>query len=111
MDYAKSRVNSVKQKLYGINPSVIMNSDLTMGHKDKPHVLKNLYSVSLGIDPSTKFVSQRAKLYKEKGKMYRLTVEEQVACIIEQSTDLNILGRTWCGWQPFIWTIIILYIH
>jgi DNA-dependent protein kinase catalytic subunit len=102
--YAKSRVNSAKSKLYGTNPSIIMREDLASSsgiHKDRPY-LKYYINAVIGEDHSTNFVSQRAKILKEKGEKYRLTVEEQVGCIIEQSTDLNILGRTWFGWHPFI---------
>lgn len=80
-----------------------MRDDLSSGvHKEKPALLKNFINVLVGEDAATKFMSERAKILREKGENYRLTVEEQVNCIIDQSTDLNILGRTWCGWQPFV---------
>ncbi|XP_065559810.1 DNA-dependent protein kinase catalytic subunit-like isoform X1 [Artemia franciscana] len=41
--------------------------------------------------------SQRGRL-KEHG----LSTEEQVTCLIEQSTDKNLLGRMWVGWYPFL---------
>lgn len=31
-----------------------------------------------------------------------LSVEDQVACLIDQATDPNILGRTWQGWEPWM---------
>ncbi|KAG8036700.1 hypothetical protein G9C98_004022 [Cotesia typhae] len=31
-----------------------------------------------------------------------LTPEEQVKCLLNQATDLNILGRTYAGWSPWI---------
>ena len=31
-----------------------------------------------------------------------LEPEEQVACLIDQATDFNILGRTYAGWKPYI---------
>ena len=38
--YAKGRVNSVKKKLYGINPCAIMRDDLASGvHKNRPDLL------------------------------------------------------------------------
>lgn len=30
------------------------------------------------------------------------SVEEQVACLIDQATDENLLGRAWVGWEPFL---------
>jgi DNA-dependent protein kinase catalytic subunit len=31
-----------------------------------------------------------------------LSVEQQVAALIDQATDPNILGRTYGGWEPWI---------
>ena len=31
-----------------------------------------------------------------------LTVEQQVAALIDQATDPNILGRTYAGWEPWM---------
>lgn len=33
------------------------------------------------------------------------SVEEQIACLIDHATDSNILGRTWGGWEPWVWYI------
>lgn len=104
LQYAKDRVNSVKQKLYGIHPSVIMKNDLYNGiHKDSKY-LQFIVDVLLGskiVDKNGNQILERTKLLKKNGEKYRLTVEEQVKCIIDQSTDVNILGRTWIGWQSF----------
>ena len=34
------------------------------------------------------------------------SVEEQVACLIDLATDANILGRTYQGWEPWVWTLL-----
>jgi len=31
-----------------------------------------------------------------------ITVEEQVACLVDHASDINILGRTWAGWEPWV---------
>jgi DNA-dependent protein kinase catalytic subunit len=31
-----------------------------------------------------------------------LTAEEQVAALLNQATDPNILGRTYCGFEPWV---------
>ena len=31
-----------------------------------------------------------------------LTVEQQVACLLDQATDPNLLGRVWGGWEPWV---------
>ena len=33
---------------------------------------------------------------------YVLQPEDQVACLIDQATDFNILGRTFRGWEPYL---------
>jgi hypothetical protein len=30
-------------------------------------------------------------------------VDEQIDCIIDQSTDVDILGRSWAGLETFMW--------
>ncbi len=106
VQYAKSRINSVRNKLYGINPCVITRDDLMSGIHMESRFLKYFINVAMGLDmideKTNCYKLERVRLFKEKGEKYRLSVEEQVKCIIEQSTDLNILGRCWVGWQPFI---------
>jgi DNA-dependent protein kinase catalytic subunit len=105
IQYAKSRVNSARNKLYGINPCVVTRDDLMSGIHKESKYLKHFVDVVTGVrvvDTESNFVLERTRLLKEKGEKYRLSVEEQVRCIIEQSTDSNILGRTWVGWKPYI---------
>jgi DNA-dependent protein kinase catalytic subunit len=105
VEYAKTRVNSCKNKLDGINPCVITRDDLASGIHKSGKYLKYFNNVVLGLnvkDEQSKPILKRTKLLEEKGEKYKLTVEEQVECIIEQSIDPNILGRTWNGWQPYI---------
>jgi hypothetical protein len=63
-------------------------------HKDSKY-LKYILNVALGQDTgsSSSTALLRAKILKEKGEAYKLTVEEQVKCIIEQATDPSILSR------------------
>jgi DNA-dependent protein kinase catalytic subunit len=91
-------------KLSGINPCVITRNDLTTGILKDSKYLNEILNVSLGqnaVDNGL-FIMLRTKLLKEKNENYKLTVEEQVKCIIEQSTDPDILGRTYAGWEPFV---------
>lgn len=104
VQYAKDRVNSVKQKLLGMHPSVIMKNDLCTGIHKESKYLGFFVDVLLGskvLDRNGNPIMERSKILAEKGEKSRLTVEEQIKCIIDQSTDANILGRTWIGWQPF----------
>lgn len=55
--------------------------------------LKAFENVALG-DPKDNIRSQ----LPDKG----LSVEQQVAALIDQATDPNILGRTYAGWEPWM---------
>ena len=109
--YAKRRVNSVRSKLAGVNPCVIVRNDLGESMvRDSPHFAAFVNTAcganinepdTGGAAPSSKW-PLRAKLLKEHGEAYKLSVDEQVKCIVEMATDEAILGRTWTGWQPFI---------
>ena len=110
VQYAQSRIRCVKDKLDGINPCVITRNDLKNGiHKDSRYI-QHFVSVAMGLNASKSgedptqdsYLMERTKLFKQKGEHYRLTVEEQVRCIIEQSIDPDVLFRSWTGWNPFI---------
>lgn len=96
VEYAQSRIKSVRNKLIGINPCVITRNDLMSGiHKDGKYA-KYFVNALMGDAKD-----ERYKLVQEKGEKYRLNCEEQVKCIIEQSIDPSILGRTYNGWAPY----------
>jgi DNA-dependent protein kinase catalytic subunit len=98
IEYASARIKSVRNKLIGINPCVITRNDLMSGiHKDGKYI--NYFLDVLMSKDQTDLV--RSRLIKENGEFYRLTCEEQVQCIIEQSIDPNLLGRTYNGWAPY----------
>ena len=102
--YAKGRIKSAKDKLTGINPCVIVRNDLMSGiHKKSPY-LEYYINVVTGLNErnsKSQLVYKRSE-FLEKSENYILSVEDQVKCIIEQSVDTNILGRTWVGWEPYI---------
>ncbi len=89
----------------GINPCVITRNDLINSiHKDE-RLKREFINVACGlntIDNKGSYLMQRTRLLKERKESYRLSIEEQIKCIIEQSMDPDILGRTWQGWEPFI---------
>ncbi len=35
-------------------------------------------------------------------RYHKLTVDEQIDCIIDQATDVDILGRSWAGLETFM---------
>lgn len=102
--YAKGRITSARNKLAGINPSVIVRNDLISGIHKKSQYLEHYINVATGRNErnkDSKLIYKRSE-WLEKGENCILSVEDQVKCIIEQSVDTNILGRTWVGWEPFI---------
>ena len=36
-------------------------------------------------------------------RYHPLSVDEQIDCIIDQATDVDILGRSWIGLETFMW--------
>lgn len=90
--YPKEKIAYVKRKLKGANPAFITRDELKLGHGKKDSY-KDFEKVALG----EKDTNIRAQLPD-----HGLTVEQQVAALIDQATDPNILGRTWVGWDPWV---------
>ena len=83
---------------------MIVRDDLMCGIHKKSQYLEHFINVATGRNEREKnstFVYKRAE-WLDKGEHIRLSVEDQVKCIIEQAVDTNILGRTFYGWEPFI---------
>ena len=72
--------------------SLCHSDELRLGHS-RNAALKAFEMVALG----DKHENIRAKL-----QATGLTEEEQVAALIDQAMDPNILGRTWAGWEPWM---------
>ncbi|XP_071815133.1 DNA-dependent protein kinase catalytic subunit-like [Apostichopus japonicus] len=93
--YPKERLLIAKAKLEGANPAYITERELEKSVHGKSTSLQKFIAVVRGDHR----VNIRAQVAREPSG---LSVEDQVACLIEQATDPNILGRTYQGWQPFI---------
>ncbi len=48
--------------------------------------------------------NKRAQILMQYGsnRYHKLTVDEQIDCIIDQATDVDILGRSWAGLETFM---------
>jgi len=98
--YPKEKISICTQKLKGINCAFITGEELRLHQK---RGLKEFQEVAFGISQYN-----IRKRYLEKAEnqgcasKYYLKPEEQVACLIDQATDFNILGRTYAGWKPYI---------
>ncbi|XP_076766848.1 DNA-dependent protein kinase catalytic subunit isoform X2 [Xylocopa sonorina] len=87
------KIQAVTKKLNGIKPSLITIDQLKEQHNDK--YFDRYYVIVTGDDEDNK--RTRARMGNN-----CLTVAEQVECLLDQATDLNILGRTFVGWKPWL---------
>ncbi|XP_013395650.1 DNA-dependent protein kinase catalytic subunit-like, partial [Lingula anatina] len=89
--YPKQKVAFAKRKLKGANPWCITRDELELGHKKRGKTYQAFIAITQGQDNTrTKFAEMD------------LTPEQQVACLIDQATDPNILGRAYAGWEPWV---------
>ncbi|XP_029034556.2 DNA-dependent protein kinase catalytic subunit-like [Osmia bicornis bicornis] len=86
------KIEAVIKKLNGIKPSLITLDQLKEQHNDA--CIHRYRAIVTGDDDIKR---TRAKM-----KDNFLTPEEQVECLLDQATDLNILGRTSAGWRPWL---------
>lgn len=81
-EYARSRVNSVRNKLSGVNPCVVTRDDLMSGIHKKSKYIRHFCEVLMGENvregETGELAMQRARLVDQMGEKYRLTCEEQV---------------------------------
>jgi DNA-dependent protein kinase catalytic subunit len=90
----KQKIAIAQAKLRGRNSACIMCDELrehpaSTGH---PSLIASAQAIVRGSADSL-----RATIGE-----YCLSVDEQVACLIEHASDPNILGRTWQGWYPLV---------
>ncbi|XP_066592485.1 DNA-dependent protein kinase catalytic subunit-like [Prorops nasuta] len=88
----KKKILIVKEKLNGIKPSTIMLQQFKGCHSDQ--YFEKYSKIITGEDESTKL--------RFKMRDTNLSVEEQVECLLDETTDLNLLGRMYVGWRPWI---------
>ncbi|XP_076296859.1 DNA-dependent protein kinase catalytic subunit isoform X2 [Lasioglossum baleicum] len=88
----KKKIKAVTKKLTGIKPSSIILEQLKEQHEGK--YLDRCYVILNGEDDIKR---PRASIKNDS-----LSPEEQIDCLLDQATDLNILGRTYGGWRPWL---------
>lgn len=86
------QVDNARRKLAGDHPAQIMLQELTAKHSNTAH-----WQALQGIVKGDAVHNYRSALFEKK-----LTVDEQVRCLLDQATDPNILGRSWQGWKPWL---------
>ncbi|XP_071796803.1 DNA-dependent protein kinase catalytic subunit-like [Asterias amurensis] len=90
--YPKEKVNYAKRKLQGANSSDITKREVTLGHS-RNVAFKAFKNVVQG---------DRKDNIRASCPESGLTVETQVACLIDQATDPNLLGRVYFGWEAWM---------
>ncbi|CAF4428311.1 unnamed protein product [Rotaria sp. Silwood2] len=102
--YAKDRIKSARLKLNGINPAVITGSDLKLNNFLRPSSLKEALRQMEKVVGGDQTQNKRAQILMqyESNRYHKLTVDEQIDCIIDQATDVDILGRSWAGLETFM---------
>ncbi len=89
----ETRVKLSERKLLGANPRKITEEELSSGMvASDPNVL-NVY---LKILNGEKGKNIRAELPDDK-----LSVDQQVSCLVDLATDNYVLGSTYFGWDPW----------
>nr|XP_006812077.1 PREDICTED: DNA-dependent protein kinase catalytic subunit-like [Saccoglossus kowalevskii] len=91
--YAKDRINNARRKLQGANPCHITRDELKMNMNIKKHYCTGYIDVCMG----DKKYSMRTR-----EPATGLSVEKQVACLVDQAIDPNILGRAYEGWEAWV---------
>ncbi|CAL4096451.1 unnamed protein product, partial [Meganyctiphanes norvegica] len=93
--FSKERIKMLRAKLRGINPSYVIDWAISKNKNviANKTVLSFMKSVVIGSSGD----NFRADL-----PQYGLTPNQQVDALLDLATDPNILGRTWCGWKPFL---------
>ncbi|XP_078036597.1 DNA-dependent protein kinase catalytic subunit [Augochlora pura] len=86
------KIKAVTKKLNGIKPSLIILEQLKDQHESK--YFDRYFAILNGEDDIKR---PRATISDD-----HLSPEEQIECLLDQATDLNILGRTYVGWRPWL---------
>eukprot|EP00698_Gefionella_okellyi_P020660 TRINITY_DN6517_c0_g2_i1.p1 TRINITY_DN6517_c0_g2~~TRINITY_DN6517_c0_g2_i1.p1 ORF type:complete len:3836 (-),score=923.59 TRINITY_DN6517_c0_g2_i1:17-10561(-) len=91
---AEEKLNIADLKLRGYSSAHVMTQEL-----------KTLLKQKLPMTPAHGHLERlvnSGSTNKSVGAGICATVEQQVDCMFEHATDVNILGRTWQGWMPWI---------
>ena len=74
--------------------------ELRLGKGKKPY-FKKMLGIAYG-NPKRNIRARLLEEADEEPSKYILTTEQQVACLIDQATDPDILGKTFVGWEPYV---------
>ncbi|KAG5673262.1 hypothetical protein PVAND_003325 [Polypedilum vanderplanki] len=90
----ESRIDIVKRKLNGHNPTKILIEELNSGHVGSKREIFNAYkNLIYGEENCTRYKYQHEEL--------NLRTEDQIECLIEIATDKAVLATTYVGWDSW----------
>lgn len=92
----EKRIDIVKRKLNGANPTKILIEELSAGNiKSKKALFEAYQAIINGSDDSLR------KKFENGPSGEILTVEDQIICLTELATDKAILATTYIGWDAW----------
>ncbi len=82
----------------------IFSSDLKLNNFLRPSSLKEALRQMEKVVGGDQAQNKRAQILMQYGsnRYHKLTVDEQIDCIIDQATDVDILGRSWASLETFV---------
>ncbi|XP_023248260.1 DNA-dependent protein kinase catalytic subunit-like [Copidosoma floridanum] len=92
----KFKLEIAQKKLNGEKPSLIMINELSSNHNNHEN---QYFSINKCILRGNEFKHDNIRAHI---KDCNLTPEEQMLCLVDQATDVNILGRICVEWYPFV---------
>ncbi len=83
---------------------MIFSCDLKLNHFLRPSTLKEAVRQMEKVVGGDQKENKRAQMLIQYGsnRYHKLTVDEQIDCIIDQATDVDILARSWSGLETFM---------
>ncbi len=83
---------------------MIFSCDLKLNNFLRPSSLKEALRQMEKVVGGDQKENKRAQILMQYGsnRYHKLTVDEQIDCIIDQATDVDILARSWSGLETFM---------
>ena len=82
----------------------LFRSDLKLNHFLRSSSLKDARRQMERVVGGDQFDAKRAQILLKysSNRYFKLSVDEQIDCIIDQATDVDILARSWIGLETFM---------
>ena len=80
------------------------SADVKLNQFLRPSTLKDAVRQMEKVIGGDQSVNKRAQILLQyrSNRYHQLTVDEQIDCLIDQSTDVDILARSWVGLETFM---------